>query len=1161
MDYDKIIEWKTRFLHVNSTKLLMTACKRLLLLAFVLWFSGPLLGQRTFKTTSVLASGNWYKISVPAAGVYRMDPAFLAALGINGSIPSAQIRLFAGGNGMLPESAGEARIDDLEEVAISVSDGGDGQLNGSDFVLFYAEGPHKWRKDSAARRFTHQKNLYSDKAYFFITVGGNGKRISVQANPPAAVVSTTTFDERYFHEQDSVNFLSSGKEWWGEELSALSGRSLRRDFFLPLPDLAPGPATLEMDVAARSVGAGSSFAVSLNNSLVAQVPVRSVTPGPYSLFAQQATQSVGVPLATSTATVSVNYSPGSVNSQGWINWFRFFCRRNLILPAAQQLLFRDWQSVGNGVAAFNLTVPDATAQVWEVTDPFQPVAMTTSLTGNALRFSNEALRLREYVTFGTTFPAPKAEGRVAAQNLHATTEADYLIVAAPGFLAQAQRLAQFHQGRNLRTVVVTTGQVFNEFSGGIPDPAAIRDFAKMYFDRYRANWTNGGKYLLLFGKGSFDYKDRIKNNTSLVPVFESEASLDPLATYTSDDFFGFLDDAEDISSGAIVNTLDIGIGRIPAKTAEEGAAFVDKVLAYHTPAALGPWRNQLDFVADDEDQNLHLQDAEAITATVAATEPLFNTRKIYLDAFQQESGAAGGRYPGANAAINSNIYNGTLMWNYTGHGGPQRLAEEVILDQSIVANWKNEHRLPLLITATCDFATYDNPLIYSLGEDLLVRPKTGAIALMTTSRVVFANSNRVMNTNYVKTALERNAGSQYKTLGEAVQASKNLTYTTSGDVVNNRKFSLLGDPAMRLAFPSLQVALTAVNGQPVSSRPDTLGATEMVTLEGQVQDGNGALQTAFTGTVHLTLFDKEKSVTTLGNDAGSLPVAYSDPSSVLFRGKATATGGKFSVRFRLPRDINFQYGAGKLSLYAEDGTRDGAGYSRNIIIGGMAQGGSADNTGPEMKAFLNDERFVNGSITNESPLLILKLLDSSGINTSSGSINHDIVATLDDNNDQYFVLNNFYETEVDSYQKGTVRFQMPALLPGPHSLKIKAWDVLNNSSETILHFIVANNEKLQLSHVLNYPNPFTTHTNFWFEHNQPGLDLHCRVEIFTLSGKQIKTLTQTINTPGTRSIELSWDGRDEWGEKVGRGIYIYRLAVKTANGKNASQWGKMALLQ
>ncbi|NTS43702.1 type IX secretion system sortase PorU [Flavisolibacter sp. BT320] len=1146
---------------MDFTKLLITAFQRLLLPGIFLAVSVPVTGQRTFKPASVLASGAWYKISVPETGVYKLDASFLSTLGISGAIPSAQIRLFAGGNGMLPERAGEPRIDDLEELAIAVVDGGDGQLNASDYALFYAEGPHKWVKDSAAQRFTHQKNLYTEKAYYFITIGGNGKRVTAQLNPPAAVTSTTTFDERYFHEQDSVNFLSSGKGWWGEEFSALSGRTLTRSFSLPLSDLAPGAATLEVDVAARSVNAGSNFSVSLNNSLLAQVPVRSIPTGQYALFAQEAGQRSGGVLNGTTARVDITFSPGSANSQGWLNWFRFFCRRALVLPAGQQLRFRDWQTVGNAAVSFQLTVPDATAQVWDVTDPFQPVVMAGTQTGNLLRFSNEAQRLREYVAFATSFSTPKAEGRLAPQNLHATTEADYLIVTAPLFLPQAQRLARFHQERNLRVVVVTTDQVFNEFAGGIPDPAAIRDFAKLYFDRYRASWNSGGRYLLLFGKGSFDYKDRIKNNTSFVPVYESAASLDPLATYTSDDFFGFLEDAEDINSTAIVSTLDIGIGRIPATKMEEATAFVDKVLAYHSPAALGPWRTQLDFIADDEDQNLHLQDAEAVTATVSATAPVFNPRKIYLDAFQQESGGAGGRYPAANAAINSNIYNGTLVWNYAGHGGPPRLAEEVVLDQTIVANWKNENRLPLFITATCDFATYDNPLIYSLGEDLLVRPKTGAIALMTTSRVVFANSNRVMNTNYVKTALERDANGNYKTLGEAVQASKNLTYTTTGDVVNNRKFSLLGDPAMRLAFPSLQVALSAVNGKPLSSQPDTLGAAEMVTLEGEVQDRNGVLQTSFNGRVHLSLYDKERSVTTLGNDAGSLPVAYPDLSSVLFRGKVTAAGGRFTASFRLPKDINFQYGAGKLSLYAEDGSRDGAGYSKNILIGGTAQGGTADNTGPEIRAYLNDERFVNGSLANEAPILLLKLSDSSGINTGTGSINHDIVATLDNNNDQYFVLNNFYESDLDSYQRGTARFQLPALPPGPHTLTIKAWDVVNNSAETVLSFIVANNERLTLSRVLNYPNPFTTNTAFWFEHNQPGVDLYCRVEIFTVGGKQIKTLSRTINTPGNRSFELSWDGRDEWGDKIGRGIYIYRLSVKTAHGKGASQWGKLALLQ
>jgi hypothetical protein len=621
-----------------------------------------------------------------------------------------------------------------------------------------------------------------------------------------------------------------------------------------------------------------------------------------------------------------------------------------------------------------------------------------------------------------------------------------------------------------------------------------------------------------------------------------------------------LDDNEDINSGLIVNQLDIGIGRVPARSVEEARNFVDKVETYHSPAALGPWRNELNFVADDEDFNLHLQDAEVLTATASATAPELNQSKIYLDAFQQEGGSGGGSYPQANALINSNIYSGTLLWNYSGHGGPLRLAEETVADQQTVNNWNNPARLPLFVTATCDFAPYDNPTVNSLGENLLVRPKTGAIALMTTTRVVFAFSNRIMNNNYLRFALEPDASNRYKTLGEAVMAAKNYTYQTSGDIINNRKFVLLGDPAMTLGFPLHKMKLTTVNGHDVQSGTDTLSATEFVTMEGEVTDMAGVLLPGFNGTAYLSLFDKPQQVTTRGNDPSSQPVGFQEQSNILFRGKASVQNGRFSFRFRVPRDINYQFGNGKASLYAQDGSKDGNGYSGNIIVGGISGAMVDDNEGPEINAWLNDDRFVNGSITNEHPILIVKLSDSSGINTGGAGIDHDIVATLDGDNRNYYVLNNFYESDLDDYQKGTIRFQLPGLEPGPHSLKIKAWDVLNNSSEYILDFIVVGDGELKIDHVLNYPNPFTTRTSFWFEHNRPGLPLSARVEIFTVGGRLIKTLTQTINNTGNRSSEIEWDGRDEYGGKVGRGVYLYRLSVSDGGGRKAGKWERLVIL-
>jgi hypothetical protein len=710
----------------------------------------------------------------------------------------------------------------------------------------------------------------------------------------------------------------------------------------------------------------------------------------------------------------------------------------------------------------------------------------------------------------------------------------------------------------LRYTIATTDQVYNEFSSGIPDPTSVRDFVKMFYDRSKNTPVDQPKYLLLFGDASYDYRDRIRNNTNLVPAYETNNSLDPLGSYTSDDFFGFLDDNEDVNSTILINQLDVGTGRIPAKNIDEAKSYVDKVQTYYSKESLGPWRNNQLFIADDEDFNLHLQDAEVLTATSQATAPVFNITKVYLDAFKQESGAGGSRYPQANQAINNQVYNGTLIWNYSGHGGSNRLAEEVVIDQDIVNSWNNPNKLPLFITATCDFAPYDNPVVNSLGENILLRPKTGGIALLTTTRVVFSFSNRIINNNYLQFALQPDSSGIYRSLGESIKIAKNFTYQTSGDVGNNRKFTLLGDPALTLAYPTLKIRTTQVNSIP-ATQADTIRATDKVVIEGEVTDPQGSLLPNFNGTVYPTIFDKVQTINTLANDPASQVVGFQAQNTILYKGKASVVNGRFVFIFKMPKDINYQYGNGKLSLYAENGSKDGNGLFSNFIVGGIGSNTTNDNEGPVIKAYLNDEKFVNGGVTNENPILIVKLSDSSGINIAGTGIGHDLVATLDNDNRQYFILNDFYEGELDSYQKGAVHFQLPTLASGAHSLKIKAWDVINNSTEYILEFTVANNEELVLNHVLNYPNPFTTKTQFWFEHNRPGQNLQVKVQIFTVAGKVVKTIKQTINDAGNRSCEVEWDGRDEYGDKIGRGVYLYRLTVITPEGKKKERIEKLVV--
>ncbi|HEV8271949.1 MAG TPA: type IX secretion system sortase PorU [Chitinophagaceae bacterium] len=1108
-----------------------------------------------------MSSGAWSKVAIKESGIYKIDVPFLATLGFNTSnISTGSIRLFGNGGNMLSEANAEMPVDDLGENAIMMVDGGDGVFNGSDYFLFYGAGPDRWLKDSLNKRFIHQKNLYSDSAYYFITIGGIGNRItSLQVNTPPTL-SVNSFNERIFHELDTINLLSSGKEWLGEEFADAPGKILSRSFSISVPNvITSSPSTLISNCVARSINVPSRFDVRINNQLVQQFNVPSTGAGLYDLFAQQVQQQSDVLLAQESLQISYTYVPGGFNSQGWLNFFEIHARRNLVLNNSGQLLFRDWNSVGNNICEFVISNATSNTQVWDVTDPFSIVRMQGNFSVNEFRFVNDAVRLREYIVFNPKNALiPGNAGRIQNQDLHNSQQTDYLIVTNGLLLSQAERLASFHRQRNLKVTVVTADKIFNEFSSGMQDPVAIRDFAKMYFDKAGSNSTNRPKYLLLFGDASFDYKNRIANNTNLIPAYQSKIFLDPLSTYTSDDFFGFLDDNEDINSGLVTNLLDIGIGRIPAKNAEEAKNYVDKVISYYSKESFGAWRNNVSFIADDEDNNLHLQDAELITSTVSAN-PIFNIQKIYLDAFQQESGSAGSRYPTVNETINNQIANGTLVFNFIGHGGSARLAEEVILDQPMINGWSNTNRLPLFVTATCDFAPYDNPFTNSLGENILLRPKTGGIAMMTTTRLVFSFSNRIMNNNYMQFAMQPDANGKYRSLGEAVMAAKNYTYQNSGDLINNRKFTLLGDPALTLAFPQFKIKTTKLNSFDPLLKTDTLSAGEKVVIEGEVTDNNGAPLSTLNGTLYPIIFDKPQTIITKANDPGSQQTSFQQQSNVLFKGKATVTTGKFSFSFKVPKDINYQFGQGKISYYAEDGIKDGSDFFNGFIIGGSTTVVDNDQDGPEIKAWLNDEKFVNGSIVNQGPILILKLADSSGINTSGTGIGHDITAMLDNSSDQLFNLNNYYEADLDKYGQGYARFQLPELEPGIHSLKIKAWDVLNNSSEFILDFSVVNDQELVIDHVLNYPNPFTTKTQFWFEHNKPGQDLFVQIHIFSLTGRVVKTIEKTINTSGNRSSEVDWDGKDDFGDKIGRGVYVYRLKVFCPGSKPQTVTEKLVI--
>lgn len=1123
-----------------------------------------LLAQRQYATQSVLAAGNCYKLSTKIEGIYKVDVSFLNSLGINtNNLASASIQLFGNGGKMLNENNSVYPLDDVTENAIEMFDGGDGVFNGNDFFLFYGQSPDNWLKDSINQKFIHQKNIYADSVIYFIKIGNNGKRINSSNTISTANKFVTSFNERYFYEHDLINFLNSGKEWFGEEFSSLPGNSLSRSFAVDMSGLEPAqPIQLNTNLACRSIGSSSSFYVTVNNQIVQNINMGIVSGNFLEAFVTNNSQNSFFSASNTLLNISFNFNPSSLSAQGWLNWFELHARKKLSMASQNQLFFRDWQSVGTGnIVKYTINNCISTTSVWDITNSFVPEKISTTFGNAQLTFNRESSRLREFIVFNNSnYLIPVPIGKIDNQNLHNSQQVDYVIIAPPIFLSEALRLAQFHQQQyQYKVTVASTTDIFNEFASGNADPSAIRDFVKMYFDKAAGDTTKIPKYLLLFGAASFDYKNRLKNNTNFVPCYESINSIDPLLSYTSDDFFALLNDADDINSSSPPSQLDIAVGRIPVSTIDEAKNAVDKIINYHSKSSLGQWRNNTIFTADDKDGNTHLNDAEVVSNNANTTNNLFNQSKIYLDAYPLVSGSGGGRYPAVNNAIVNQISTGALFFNYNGHGGYNRLADEAILSQDEANQFNNANKLPLFITATCDFVPYDDPTKTALGTSLLVAEKTGAIGLVTTTRVVFAFSNRIMNDNFLKIILKKDIAKGYLTLGESVKRAKNETYQNYSDVINNRKFTLIGDPAIQLAFPKTNIQITSINNHPITGN-DTLKPLAKYTFSGQILDLNGALQNNFNGTIYPVLFDKVQSIKTLGNDPQSPVAQFNQQTNVIYRGKATVQNGLFDFSFIVPKDINNQVGNGRLSTYAENGNTDANGVSNSFLIGGLSNNLMSDTKGPSLNAFLNDEKFVNGGLVNESPILILQLSDSSGINSSGIGIGHDITAVIDGDEKNIIVLNNFYEAAQDNYQKGTVHYQLNSLNEGVHFIKIKAWDVANNSSEIIIEFLVAKTQQLKIHHVYNYPNPFTTSTNFWFEHNQPSTKLNVLINIFTVSGKLVHQIQRSINSDGNRVNDIFWDGKDKFNQKLARGVYFYRIIVTSLFGQKAETTQKIYLL-
>ncbi len=1156
-----------RSVSIDNVKQPYRLLRKILFLIFLLVCSS--LWAQT--ENSVLSDGKIYKIGVSETGVFRLDNAFLQSLGINPTtIDPRQIQLFGHGGGTLPRANAASRPEDLQELSIQVVGEGDGNFDTEDYVIFYGEGPEDFTFDSIDGNFDIKMNAFDEINYYFLKIGADdGARLVMQESPDAAEYISMRYNDVQHYEVDQYNLLhfandanlqGSGQNWVGDFFKTERSKDFTQFFDFRGIDLST-PVAVEMQFAARSP-ITSQVDLNLGGEILSKSISRAIVSNIEEDYAKNGLIKDQVLLATSSPSVMVTYPANGNNNEGWLDYIELDLRRDLTYRE-EALFFTDLASQQYFTSEYRIGGAVNDLIIWDISDRMRPLEVNFEVSDRIASFKHLRNGLPRFACFRLSdCKVPDGIGLVENQNLHSIQSADYLIIYHEDFERAASKLMEHRRSfSNLSVASASISQVFNEFSSGKTDPTAIRDFAKMIYDR-----SEHFRFLVLIGDGSFDYRhiyDNL-NNESFVPVFETEESFDPILSYPTDDYYALLSDSEGAN---LRGALDIAVGRLAVRTADEADLVVQKIIDYETkPATLGDWRTNILFVADDEDGSRHLDAADEIAEDIKHNYSYLNINKVYLDAFEQENTPGGVFNINAKNAINQNLFKGQLVVNYIGHGGSNGWAQERVLQHEDIDKWQNPEKLPLLITATCSFAGYDNPRKISAGEYSLTNPQGGSIALFTTVRAVYANSNERLTAS-VFDNLFKPVNGRIPTIGQILINSKN---SNSADTLgsNARKFTLLGDPAMHLAIPQYDVRTLTINGKDLSTAAaDTLKALSKVTVTGEIVDHTGQIASAFNGKIYPTIYDKALTLRTLAQDQGSFERSFNLQKSVIFKGLASVNAGRFSFTFVIPKDINYVFGQGKISYYAENGTPlDAKGQYNEIIVGGTNEAGLNDTQGPDIQLFMDDENFVYGGMTDRNPVLLIHLSDENGINVIGNSIGHDLTGVLDRNAQNTLIFNDFYEAAQDDHTSGIVTYPLNNLELGLHSIEVKAWDIANNSSTSFTEFLVVDESEAALQHVLNYPNPFTDNTCFQFEHAFPNQDLDIRVDIFTVSGRLVHTLQKTVKSSSRLSRDIKWDGRDHFGDPLANGIYIYRLKVRTTDGSgrqvnNESELQKLVILR
>ena len=1095
-----------------------------------------------YASESVLNSGKWVKIQVAEDGIYKLTAADLKKMGFSNL---DKVAVYGYGGWPLDEDFSTTYIDDVPEVAV---------WRGADYLLFYGKGPRKWEYSSSDKSFIHTNNPYSNYGYYFVTEKETtGRTMEKAASAAGATLQVKTFDDYVLHEEELVSVNSSGRELYGESFTS----TLSRDFTISVPGITNDEGKATLSFISRGNG---TITMNVDGNALISGSV-SVPSDEYEVARELYRERAWMADKGETVKVNIGYSTtGHKNVH--LNYFRLQMKRQLKVYD-NYTFFRSLSARGNA-SRFVIQGADASTLVFDVTDGVNPQQMETSLNGTELSFSIPAsASLREFVVVKPSqIKAPVTVGEVANQNLHALPQQDMIIIAQPNFTTQAERLAEAHRTKdNLTVRVVTPESIYNEFSSGTPDATAYRRFMKMFYDR-KTSEADAPKYLLLFGDGSFDNRKltsawKSVDMSNMLLTYQTENSLSS-QSYVIDDYFGFLDDADNKKS--LQNKkLCLGIGRFPIRTVEQATQMVDKVISYMENKNTGSWKNNLCFMADDGSNTdgfmtEHMEFADQLAGYVESEHPEFLVNKLYYDAYKKDMTA--GTYPDVRSGLQKLLKDGLLLFNYTGHGGTTALSDEKVLTQTDINQFTYTH-LPVWVTATCDFTRFDD-LNTSAGEDVFLNKSSGGIALFTTVRVAYSRPNFPINDNVIRNLFERNNGRR-RTLGEVMQATKNTLSS-----VYKLGFCLIGDPAVKMAYPEFGMKVTTVNGQSVDGNSISFKALEKITVEGEVLDVSGQLVTDFTGIVNPTVKDSKVTVTCLknSNKDDSPAFTFTDYPNTIFIGNDSVRNGKFSFTFTVPKDISYSNLQGKMNLYAVDteSGNEAQGNFDNFIVGGTSDTAETDTIGPEIRAlYLNDTTFVDGGQVNTTPYFVAELWDKSGVNITGSSVGHDMMLVIDESTVLSYNLNSYYELLPGEDGTGIVKFPIPALEPGKHTAEFWVWDILNNSTVRTFTFEVVEGLKPFLFDVIATPGIAREQVTFHLMHNRPESRMRVGIMVYDLAGRQLWKHEESGTSGLFENYTVSWD-LTSGGVRMRPGVYIYRAAISTDNSKDATKARKFIIL-